>query len=184
MIFLTKFAQRHWQPDFKGTRILLGQTDFLRMINGLSDSGYVMLDGDMPYIKHLLFRLSGAVATAGVAEITPENKHLLCSGYAVRREGELAYLARWFEGMAATLAKHLHIVVYSREHLLQEGEDGEGDYGVVSIAGALTPGIQPRSPETIMRNALGLEFGGNGKPIDVEEYKQGIAFWNKYALIR
>lgn len=184
MIYLTKFAQRHWQSDFKGTRILVRQAEFLKMINSLQDSGYVMLNGDLPYIKHMLFRTSGCVATSGVAEITPENKHLLCSGYAVRREGELAYLARWFEGMEAPIAKHLHIVVYGREHLLQQGEDGEGDFGIVSIAGALTPGMQPRSPETIMRNALGLEFGGNGKPIDVEEYKQGIEFWNKYALIR
>ena len=33
-------------------------------------------------------------------DITPENAHLLRSGYAARREGEMAVLERWFEGEA------------------------------------------------------------------------------------
>lgn len=42
----------------------------------------------------------------------------------------------------------------------------------------------PMLPSTMIRNALGKEFGGSGVPLDVDKYKESVAFWSDYAAIR
>lgn len=39
-------------------------------------------------------------------------------------------------------------------------------------------------PSTMIRNALGKEFGGSGVPLDVDKYRESVAFWTDYAAIR
>jgi len=39
-------------------------------------------------------------------------------------------------------------------------------------------------PVTMMRNALGMEEGGNGQPLDKEEYQKSVDFWSKRAIVK
>jgi hypothetical protein len=39
-------------------------------------------------------------------------------------------------------------------------------------------------PITMMRNALGREYGGSGVPIDYEKYRQSVDFWTKHVAIK
>ena len=39
-------------------------------------------------------------------------------------------------------------------------------------------------PITMMRNALGKEFGGSGIPLDFAEYKKSVEFWTKHVAIK
>ncbi len=55
--------------------------------------------------------------------ITPDNQHLLRSGYEARQRSELPVLVRWFEGVEPPVAQYLLPILYSREQLLAEGAD-------------------------------------------------------------
>lgn len=39
-------------------------------------------------------------------------------------------------------------------------------------------------PITMMRNALGKEYGGSGIPLDEKKYKQSVVFWSEHILIK
>ena len=45
----------------------------------------------------------------------------------------------------------------------------------------MEPAEIPMVPITMLRNALGVEEGGSGVPIDREDYKRAVAFWNTHA---
>jgi hypothetical protein len=39
-------------------------------------------------------------------------------------------------------------------------------------------------PITMMRNALGRDQGGSGVPLEIEKYKESVAFWSKFVSIK
>ena len=39
-------------------------------------------------------------------------------------------------------------------------------------------------PITIMRNALGREYGGSGVPIDEKKYQESVDFWIEHVAIK
>jgi hypothetical protein len=39
----------------------------------------------------------------------------------------------------------------------------------------------PMAPVTMMRNALGVEEGGSGVPLDREAYRRSVEFWSAHA---
>ena len=39
-------------------------------------------------------------------------------------------------------------------------------------------------PMTMMRNALGKEYGGSGVPLDEAKYRKSVEFWQDYALLK
>lgn len=39
-------------------------------------------------------------------------------------------------------------------------------------------------PITIMRNALGKEYGGSGVPIDPVKYQESVEFWKKNVSLK
>ena len=134
-------------------------------------------------------------ARVGSMEITNENYQYLRSGYSARQNGELGVLSRWFElPLNPPKAKHLVLVLYSREQLEKEhnefGEtkgtpfEMEGEWGVVAILGQPTRRVNPMTPVTALRNALGVEFGGSGKPIDIDYYNRCVGFWSNNAIVK
>jgi len=74
-----------------------------------------------PFCKHIFMR-NFTQTLVGDIPITPENEHLLRSGYAARREEELPVLERWFpkDAIQPPVAAYLDIILYSREQVLQE----------------------------------------------------------------
>jgi hypothetical protein len=212
-IALTQFAVgRHFNPEFAGTRVnnvspevftnyaLHGADIAARDSTGWRGApgtweevagppAYVLEDGFdpgyMPACKHLWVRNTLGVR-AGVAPIEG-NEDRLRSGYVARREGELPVLTRWLEGVEASLAKYLDIVLYSREHLLTEGIELPlgARWGIVSINAELAHKVEtPINPVTQLRNALGKKQGGSGHPLDEKEYQKAVAFWDKWAVVK
>lgn len=138
--------------------------------------------GYAPFCKHMFVR-NFTDALLGAAVITPENAPLIRTGYKARREGELAVLSRWFEGLVVPKAEWLDLVLYSREQMAAEGDPIEGEWGVVAILAQDTPVEAPMAPITAMRNALGIAEGGSGVPLDHDYYNRCLAYWENRARI-
>ena len=185
---MTDFALRNWEPDASGTRIVgLTPEDLVARCN---TAGGPLVDGYAPFCKHLFLR-NDSETRAAFAPITEENRSMLRSGYEARREGELAVLTRWFEGLEAPRAEWLDVILYSHDQLMKEAADfpeeqavPDCDWGIVSIIGTLTPEEPPMPPITQLRNALGRDQGGSGVPIDRDVYDRAAAFWDAHAAIR
>lgn len=113
--------------------------------------------------------------------ITDENRHLLRSAYEARSREELPVLVRWFEGVEPPVADYLVVILYSAEQLAKEGSPIDGDWGVVGCIYTAEPEEIPMAPITMMRNALGVEEGGSGVPLDRAAYRAAVAFWENNA---
>jgi hypothetical protein len=113
--------------------------------------------------------------------ITDANRHLLRSAYEARTKQELPVLVRWFEGVEPPVANYLLPILYSREQLAKEGEPIDADWGVVGCLYTMEPEEIPMVPITMLRNALGVEEGGSGVPLDREAYRRAAAFWDVHA---
>lgn len=158
--------------------------------------------GYAPFCKHVFLkngspggaRLTGARVSA--VPVTPANEHLLRSGYEARTPKELPVLTRFFPPGAIPeeelpVAEFLDVILYSREQINKENK-AMGDkpnpeaapWGVVSIKTQLVDHELPMNPITAMRNALGEEHGGSGKPIDRREYQEAVDFWEKHAIVK
>ena len=113
--------------------------------------------------------------------ITDANRHQLRSAYEARTREELPVLVRWFEGVEAPVARWLVPILYSGEQLAKEGAPIEADWGVVGCLYTMEPGEIPMAPITMMRNALGVEEGGSGVPMDRDAYRLAVDFWEHNA---
>ena len=109
------------------------------------------------------------------------NRHLLRSGYEARTKAELPVLVRWFEGVEPPVAAYFVVILYSAAQLEKEGAPIDGDWGIVGCLHTATPEEIPMAPVTMMRNALGVEEGGSGVPLDREAYRRSVAFWEHNA---
>ncbi|UAU35435.1 DUF3228 family protein [Xanthomonas campestris] len=113
--------------------------------------------------------------------ITEANRHQLRSGYEARNSQELPVLVRWFEGVEPPVATYLLPILYSREQLAKEGSPIDTDWGVVGCLYTAEPDEIPMAPITMLRNALGVEEGGSGVPLDRDAYRRAVAFWEANA---
>lgn len=95
--------------------------------------------------------------------------------------------------MPTTTAKFLDIILYSKAQITLENastgvEDVHGaedyEYGIVSVKGQDCDFETPMQPITMMRNALGKEYGGSGVPLDLDKYRASVEFWQKHALLK
>ncbi len=190
-IAITDFALRKWDPDAGGGTIEgLSPDDIVAMSNEATAAGIVLTDGYAPFCKHL-FLANSSPTRCGFAVITDTNRPLLRSGYRARREGELAVLERWFEGLEAPVAGFLDVIVYSHEQLVIEAEAypeeqavPDCQWGIVSIIPTLEPREPPMPPITQMRNALGAGEGGSGVAIDADAYARAVEFWERHASVK
>jgi len=129
------------------------------------------------------------------------NEQYLKSEYTQRRPEELPYLSRHLEmpqGFEPPKAKWLTLILYTREQIQKEAEaypgefknpftDVEGEfsyYGIVGIQAVSEPIVEPMTPYTMVRNALGQKWGGNGQDIDEKYIRDAAEYWNKHALIK
>lgn len=93
----------------------------------------------------------------------------------------------------APVAEFLDIILYSRQQIDEENAAmSEKDpfsqlnyeWGVVSVKPTHTDCELPMDPITMMRNALGKEYGGSGVPLNPAKYLESVQFWSNYARIR
>ncbi len=139
-----------------------------------------VLDGYAPFCKLHVHRNWTSTRCMAVP-ITDANRHLLRSDYEARTRDELPVLVRWFEGVDAPVAEYLVVILYDRAQLAREGTAIDAEWGVVGCLYTMTPEELPMAPITMLRNALGVEEGGSGVPLEREAYRRSVAFWSAHA---
>jgi hypothetical protein len=139
-----------------------------------------VLDGYAPFCKLFVYENWTSTRCLTVP-VTEANRHQLRSGYEARNREELPVLVRWFEGVESPRANYLVVILYSAEQLAKEGSPIEADWGIVGCIYTAEPEEVPMAPITMMRNALGVEEGGSGVPLDREAYRRSVAFWENNA---
>lgn len=196
---ITDFAKRHFDSKFGGTKILDSTPEDFERILSLSISALNLLPtneysteriipGYADFCKLVVLK-NFTDARTGTLPITLDNYQYLRTGFSSRTEKELPVMDRWFDlPLSTPKAKYLVVVLYSKEQLDKERKEGEeefiGDWGAVAILGQMSAQEEVMKPITMMRNALGIEEGGSGVPIDREAYKKSVDFWSKYATVR
>ena len=179
-IVLTPFARSRLFPvQGRGNTIQdCTPEEFERHLN--EQAPLKVLDGYAPFCKLHVHRNWTSTRCLTVP-ITDDNRHLLRSAYEARTKKELPVLVRWFEGVEPPVAEYFVVILYSAEQLQKEGQSIQGDWGVVGCLYTLEPEEIPMAPITMMRNALGVEEGGSGVPIDREAYRRAVEFWDNNA---
>ena len=196
---ITEFAKRHFDSKFGGTKILDSTPEeFERIVNqklelinssiSTEHSTERILPGYADFCKLVVVK-NFTNARTGTLPITLDNYQYLRTGFSSRTEKELPVMDRWFDlPLSAPKAQYLVVVLYSKEQLDTERKEGEeefiGNWGAVAILGQMSSNEEPMKPITMMRNALGIEEGGSGVPIDREAYKKSVDFWSNNATVR
>src|SRR5690606_27158873 len=139
-----------------------------------------VIDGYAPFCKLHVHRNWTSTRCLTVP-ITDANRHLLRSAYEARSREELPVLVRWFEGVEPPVANYLAPSLSSAAQLEKEGSPIDGDWGIVGWLYTMEPEEIPMAPITMMRNALGVEEGGSGVPLDREAYRRSVEFWENNA---
>lgn len=182
---ITKFAMKHTEEDFVGTKLTKKQLEEIRFLTESKlNLNTDVKDGYADFCKEVYIK--DFPVTCPVVRITPINFPHLRSDYVLRDEGELPHLARFFAKgtVEPSPAHHVTVIVYSREQLVNEGEDYTGsDYDIVTVLAQPCEGTAPMNPYTMVRNHMGKEFGGSGVPLDRDEYKKAVEFWTEHAMI-
>lgn len=198
-IKITDFAKRHFDSKFGGTKILDSTPEDFERILSLSISALNLLPtneysteriipGYADFCKLVVLK-NFTDARTGTLPITLDNYQYLRTGFSSRTEKELPVMDRWFDlPLSTPKAKYLVVVLYSKEQLNKERKEGEeefiGDWGAVAILGQMSAQEEVMKPITMMRNALGIEEGGSGVPIDREAYKKSVDFWSRHATVK
>ncbi len=179
-IVLTPFARARLFPKDRRLNAIqdVSAEEFERYLNG--HEPLKVLDGYAPFCKLHVHR-NWTSTRCYTLPITDDNRHLLRSAYEARTKAELPVLVRWFEGVEPPVANYLVVILYSREQMQKEGDTIDADWGVVGCMYTEAPEEIPMAPITMMRNALGVEEGGSGVPLDREAYKRSAAFWESNA---
>ena len=179
-ITLTDFARPRLFPrELRGNTIQdISAAEFEQYLN--EHPPLKVLDGYASFCKLHVHRNWTSTKCLSVP-ITNDNRHLLRSDYEARNSDELPVLVRWFEGLKPPVANFIIPILYSREQLAKEGSPIDADWGVVGCIYTMEPEETPMTPITLMRNALGVEEGGSGVPIDRKAYRQSVEFWRTHA---
>ena len=179
-IILTPFARARLFPaQGRGNTIQdCTPQEFERHLN--EHEPLKVLDGYAPFCKLHVHRNWTSTRCLTVP-VTAGNRHLLRSAYEARTKAELPVLVRWFEGVQAPVAGYFVVILYSAEQLAKEGAPIDGDWGVVGCLYTAEPEEIPMAPITMMRNALGVEEGGSGVPVDRDAYRRAVEFWDSNA---
>ena len=179
-IVLTPFARTRLFPADRRRNAIQDCTPqaFEQRLN--EEAPLRILDGYAPFCRLHVHR-NWTSTRCLTMPITDENRSLLRSSYEARSSGELPVLVRWFEGVEPPVADYLVVILYSAAQLAKEGAPIQGDWGIVGCLYTQAPEEVPMAPITMMRNALGVEEGGSGVPIDREAYRRSVAFWERNA---
>ena len=63
-------------------------------------------------------------------------------------------------------------------------KDIDYDYAIIWVKPQNENFENPMDPITMMRNALGTEFGGSGIKIDNDQYLQSVKFWSENIIAK
>lgn len=176
-IVLTEFARPRLFPRTPRANTIqdCSAEQFVQHLN--THEPLKVLEGYAPFCKLFVYQNWTSTRCLTVP-ITDGNRHLLHSGYEARNREELPVLVRWFEGVESPVADYLVVILYSAGQLEKEGSPIDADWGIVGCIYTAAPEEVPMAPITMMRNALGVDEGGSGVPLDREAYARAVAFWD------
>ena len=193
------FVNRQFSPGFSGTKVDLEIKDeLLEVINDtyINGDSKQLLNSDWNFCKYLVIKNDFDVKCA-VREITLDIYPYIRTDYVQRTPDELAILSRFAQlppAFKSQKPNYIVLVLYSKRQLekefkpKEEGQefyfDNSVEWGIVSIMGTMEPKPDPLVPITIMRNALGIEEGGNGEILNKDSYNESVEFWSKYILVK
>ena len=127
-------------------------------------------------------------------QVNRSNVKKLKTGYIKRAENELPVLSRWFErdSTIRARARFLDVILYSKAQVqLESNHTGVPDpfahidyeYAIVGVKPQNEFEETPMQPITLMRNALGKEFGGSGVPLNATMYNKAVDYWSRHAVV-
>jgi len=117
---------------------------------------------------------------SGVVEVTPETS--LRATFGARREGELSYVSVEAVGATKLPAKHVELVLYRRDVLLEDNDAStECEWELISINARPTEEEEPLTPMAMARNFLKLE-GGTKADYSAQEFAEAILYWSTRAM--
>lgn len=193
MIKYDTFVYRQFKPGFAGTKIKSEIKD--ELLDAFNKSE-IILDGPWDFCKYVVIENTFNVKCATMP-ITLDVYPFIRTDYSSRTPQELPILSRFVQlppGLKLPDANYIVGVLYSREQLLKEFKPTDENpefllsedttYGIVAIMGTIEPKPDPLVPITIMRNALGVDEGGNGETLNKELYNESVEFWSKYILVK
>lgn len=168
--------------------------DTLVSIFGKSRMSAPCFDGYAPFCKLVSIPLTkemqwhpNAIRT-DQTEINDDNKSDIQFYYHVRSQGELPMPCRLLPCKKShrEKAQWLQVILYSDEQCAKEDinhpdrQFKSNHWQVVLYKGQKGPDEIPMEDTTMIRNALGVEEGGSGIPIDPEKWTQCILHWKNH----
>ncbi|TXG80176.1 MAG: DUF3228 family protein [Spirochaetes bacterium] len=198
-IEFTTFSLRQFSPNYAGTKLPItidNEYGHIYYQNLLNDENVLKewKDSYQTFCKYIIIENDNTSIKSGTIKLNWFTKLFIKSGYSSRTEKELEVLSRWVKlpfWYKKPKAEYLVFVVYSREQLIKElksddvlGLSDDCEWGIVAILGTSQPNPDPMPPITIMRNALGVEEGGNGAKLDHSLYNESVEFWKNNILIK
>jgi hypothetical protein len=195
-IFLDSFAFRHFDdPNYAGAKIIShSKESFIELVRSIIEEkgGFnkISVEGYAPFCRHIFIENPTNTVVDSI-EITDDIESLIQTKYHSRTKHELPVLIRFIKGENIEIpkAKYLDLIFYSYEQLVEEaksmnlGEVPKFDWGLISIKGQNHPKEIPMQPITMMRNALGKEYGGSSVQIDPIKYQESVEYWSKHISI-
>ena len=189
---LDAFCFKQFDPASGSVQVPYDKEEFTKRVQDMCN-WEMLKPGYAPFCKHIFIE-NFTEAKQSYLAITEENKALLRSGYEARRAEEFAVLGRWFNaGEIGDIPKagYLDLILYSKEQIDSENAamnappvNEEYDYGIISIKPQDVDYELPMQPITMMRNAMGEEYGGSGVKLDFETYAKSVEFWQANAILR
>ena len=190
------FVSRQFSQNFSGTKVEPEAKEALLIEINKAFEFSELQSSEWDFCKYLAIPNTFGVKCA-TREITLDIYPYIRTDYVQRTPDELPVLTRFAQlppGFKQHQAEHIVLVLYSRAQLESEfkpKDDGQEFYfddsvewGIVSIMGTMEPRPDPLVPITIMRNALGVEEGGNGERISRASYSDSVEFWSRYILVK
>lgn len=190
------FVSRQFSQNFSGTKVEPEAKEALLIEINKAFEFSELQSSEWDFCKYLAIPNTFGVKCA-TREITLDIYPYIRTDYVQRTPDELPVLTRFAQlppGFKQQQAEHIVLVLYSRAQLeseFKQKDDGQEFYfddsvewGIVSIMGTMEPRPDPLVPITIMRNALGVEEGGNGEHISRASYSDSVEFWSRYILVK
>lgn len=190
--FMDESVKRQWEKRKELNEI----TERFFVDKVQKESSGICVDTEHPHRGYVILDNFTKVPSS-YSQIVDDNRHLLQYDFVRRRHGELPMLDYWFREFDFSdrgRAKYIHVIMYSREQKMKEREHfsqtperklpEDIPWAIISLNFQDVPYPLPMKPNTLLRNALGKEFGGSGVPINKEEYEASVEFWRYYAEIR
>ena len=181
---VSSFVKRQYDLEFSGTKIsefdMLNLRKFAEYRLNTNKWKY----GYAPFCR--IVRINNIFNLEyPIIRISKMNQRFLRTEYKARTDSELPVLVRYFpktSPIKKQIADYIDVILYSQLQMKKENDSTGASFDIVSVNAEMAEPV-PMTPNTILRNALGIKYGGSGKKIDRDQYLQSVKFWSEHAIM-